>query len=188
MDCYEARILSIEGEDANISYLNNPGSYFIIPLREIRFQGHCCNAAILGIGTRIIICRGLISIDEDSTQVIIKHGKICEYCESDNAIQIRFFSEQITIKCLTEIVFIEDRKIEINELRDYLEFPIEALIINNQCAKVTIVTTIPKKIRAVIFSVNGSSVYLLEINSKKAHYYEVNSSECYENTQLSLLA
>ena len=71
----EAKILSIEGEDANISYLTDPGSYFIIPLCQIHFQGHRCNAAILGINTRIIICSGIISIDEDHTQVIVRHGK-----------------------------------------------------------------------------------------------------------------
>ena len=189
MESYEGRILLIEGEDANISYLTDTEQLFhnstaSHTLPRTPLQCSYIKDRYKDNHMQIII----VAIDENHIKVIIKHGKICEYCESDNAIQIRFFSEQITIKCSAEIVFIEDRKIEINELRYYLEFPIEALLINNQCAKVTIITTIPKKIRAVIVSVNGSSVYLRDPIAFTGDYFEVDCSDCYEKYAIKPLS
>ena len=64
-------------------------------------------------------------------------------------------------------MFIEDRKATTEELRYYLEYPVEILLISNQYAKVRILTSIPRIVSAAIASVDGNKVYLHEFNAKK---------------------
>ena len=179
MVSYEARILCIEEGDARIYYIVDPNTYFSVSLSSIYFQGHSCNHEVFRKDSNLRVCDNRVSIDEEKTQIVIKHGRITGYNESENNVKIKRFSDKFMITCSTEFVFLEDRKVIAQLLRAYSEFPVEIFYINASYAKVKIITNIPRKISAIILDFSENSIRLGE-RKDITTCFEVDPSQCFE--------